>query len=98
MRIELTFCDHAANEFVPLAVAAFEDEAALDRAWASIPAASGESAFLADLHRAGGMEDNKEISAGWIEASVGRPIGDLIRDGRAFNADLQRDLVARLAA
>lgn len=95
--IVLTMVDHEADEFVSLVAYEWTDPAKLKAAWSSVPdgaapASEAPVAFLADLHTPEGMEDNRYVTTEWIERISGRPLAQMIAEGRAANAD-QRDML-----
>lgn len=81
--IQLQFFDQATNQVVSLGGAGFITKAEDDAAWASIPVFQGESAFMADrLDADRDIVDEKPVSAETCEMLMGRPIADLINEGR----------------
>lgn len=81
--IQLQFFDTAANQVVLLGGAGFKTVVEGDAAWASIPVFQGESAFIAD--RLDSEEDiigEKVVSGEACEQLLGKPIADLMREGR----------------
>lgn len=89
--IQLVFFDDTTNETVTLGGAGFLTKKEHDAAWANIPAFSGESSFMADRMDADrDIMDDKPVSAETCERLTGKPIAQLIADGRA-------KLVAELA-
>ena len=79
----ITFCDRANNQFVDLAAFSFPTAAEFDAAWASVPEAPDQTAFLVDRHTAEGHDADRYVTAEWIEARCGRAISDLIASGRS---------------
>lgn len=89
--IQLVFFDDTTNETVTLGGAGFLTKEEDDAAWANIPAFTGESSFMADRMDANrDIVDDKPVSAETCERLTGKPIAQLIADGRA-------KLVAELA-
>ncbi len=84
--IQLVFFDDATDETVTLGGAGFLTKEEDDAAWANIPIFSGESRFMADRMDADlSIVDNKIVSAETCERLTGKPIAQLIADGRAIN-------------
>lgn len=88
--IELQFFDTSANQVVSIGGAGFDTVAADNAAWADIERFEGESAFMADrLNAEHDIVDDKPVSAETCERLMGRPIAQLIANGRAkLKADL----------
>lgn len=78
----ITLLDHANNQFVDLAAFSFPTMKEANAAWNSVPDFPSTTNFLLDRHGKGGHYDDKNITAEWIEAKVGKPIQHIIRDGR----------------
>ena len=95
--IVLTMVDHAANAFVSLAAFEWKDADEFRIAWDSVPQAPGKTAFLADRHGPEGHDADRYVTAEWIEQVSGRRLEDLIAEGRAENARVQRMLRDRLS-
>lgn len=82
--IELQFVDSCSNQIVSIGGAGFKTEDELAAAWADIPPFPGDTAFVADrLDAECDITDDKPISAETCEALMGRPIAELIAEGRA---------------
>ena len=92
--IQLVFFDDTTGETVTLGGAGFLTKEEVDAAWANIPTFSvihGEYSFMADRMDADrDIVDDKPVSAETCERLTGKPIAQLIADGRA-------KLVAELA-
>jgi len=88
--IQLVFFDDTTNETVTLGGAGFVTKEEDDAAWANVPAFEGESSFMADRMDANrDIVDDKPVSAETCERLTGKPIAQLIADGRAkLTADL----------
>lgn len=80
--LALTFCGHANDGFIDLAVWRFDTVDAFDAAWESVPVAATETGFLLDRHGPAGCTDNRSVDAAWIEAHTGRPVAALLAEGR----------------
>lgn len=81
-----------------LSGAGFKTSAEGDAAWANIPVFQGESAFIADLlDSEEDIIDEKVVSGETCEQLLGRPIADLMREGRqnlsAFLKTIQNPLM-----
>lgn len=82
--IELQLVDSHNNQIISLGGAGFPTKEAVDAAWADIPAFAGETAFVADrLDAESDITDDKPVSAETCEALLGKPIAQLISEGRA---------------
>ncbi|HBO2935146.1 TPA: hypothetical protein L4R50_000140 [Pseudomonas aeruginosa] len=82
--IQLQFFDSTTDQVVCLGGAGFVTKAEDDAAWANVPVFEGESAFMADrLDSEGDIVDEKPVSAETCEKLMGRPIAELISNGRA---------------
>ncbi|WAH66876.1 hypothetical protein [Xanthomonas hortorum] len=82
--IQLVFFDDITGEVVNLGGAGFITEEEGEAAWANIPVFSGQSSFMADRMDADGdIVDDKVVSAETCERLIGKPIAQLIREGRA---------------
>ncbi|MDU4254563.1 hypothetical protein [Pseudomonas sp.] len=91
--IQLQFFDSSSNQVVSLGGAGFATKEEDDAAWANIAVFDGESAFLADrLDSEGDIVDEKVISAETCEQLMGRPIADLINEGRAELKDFLKSI------
>lgn len=81
--IQLVFFDDTTNEIVTLGGAGFITKEEDDAAWTNIPAFSGESSFMADRMDANrDIVDDKSVSAETCEILTGKPITQLIAEGR----------------
>lgn len=82
--IQLFYCDDATNTAVPIGGAGFLTRSEGDRAWANVPTCRGESDFMADRMDANrDIVDDKQVSAETCERLMGKPIDQLISEGRA---------------
>lgn len=81
--IQLTFFDDITGEAVTLGGAGFVNKKEDDTAWANVPAFPGQSRFMADrLDANRDIVDDKPISAETCERLMGKPIAQLIAEGR----------------
>lgn len=82
--IQLQFFDQTTDQVVSLGGAGFLTKTEDDAAWANIPVFQGETAFMADrLDGIRDIVDEKPVSAETCEKLMGRPIANLINEGRA---------------
>jgi len=82
--IQLTFFDDTTGEAVAIGGAGFVTRAEDDAAWAAIEEFAGQSSFQADrMDGVGDIVDDKTVSAETCERLMGRPIAELIAEGRA---------------
>ena len=82
--VQLTFFDDTTGEAVPIGGAGFLSRAEEDAAWSAIEVFDGQSSFQADrMDAVGDIVDDKTISAETCERLMGRPIAELIAEGRA---------------
>lgn len=89
--IAITFCDEENQGFVTLGGAAWHDKDEWDRQWSSIPEASpgrGEDSMIVadkvdDSHD---LVDDKPITRATVEMLLGRPVDELIAEGRERTA------------
>lgn len=93
--IQLVFFDDASGEVVTIGGAGFVTKDEDDAAWADIPVFPGESSFMADrLDADEDIIDDKAVSAETCERLTGRPIAQLIAEGRAKLATQLSELAA----
>ncbi|UDM18932.1 hypothetical protein [Vogesella sp. XCS3] len=93
--IQLTFVDEANNEFITLGGAGFLTDEDLKVEWDAVPAFEGKTSFIADLLDAErSIIDDRNVSAEFCEAKLGKPIAELIEAGRKELADELREHAA----
>lgn len=81
--IQLVFFDDITNETITLGGAGFVTKEEDDAAWENIQSFSGESRFMADrLDANRDIVDDKPVSAETCEQLMGKPIAELIAEGR----------------
>lgn len=98
--IAITFCDEEKNGFVTLGGAGFDDHDEWNRQWAAIPVsplgADDPALLVADkLDDSDDRVDERFITAETAERLLGRPLADLIADGRANTAFTLGQLLER---
>lgn len=86
--IAITFCDEANNGFVTLGGAAWNDPQEWNRQWSAIPASprgsNDPSMLVADkIDESDDQVDEKFITSETAEQLLGRPLDELIAEGRA---------------
>lgn len=86
--IAFTFADEENNGFVTLGGAGWESQAGWEAQWAALPVASlgndDPANLIADkLDQAGDLIIDKRVAAETVERLLGRPLGELIAEGRA---------------
>lgn len=82
--IQLTFRDDQNNGLVTLGGIGLMSEAEVQRYWEDIPRFEGETAFIADrLDGEHSIIDDRLVSAETCEKYLGKPIAELIDEGRA---------------
>ena len=82
--IQLTFFDDVSGEAVTMGGAGFVTVQEVDAAWANVAPFDGESSFMADrLDAERDIIDDRTVSAETYEALMGKPIAELIANGRA---------------
>lgn len=99
--IVLTMSDHESEEFISLAAFEWQERSAFEAAWASVPEAinpgpDAPAAYLADRHGPDGHVDDRYVTSEWIEEITGRPLAEMIAEGRAANAEQLKMLRHRL--
>lgn len=83
--IRLVFADEKMNGVTTIGGAGWPSKSEQEKAWAAIPElpAGSKSDFLADLlDEHGDILEDKPVSAETCEALMGKPIADLIEEGR----------------
>lgn len=98
--IAITFCDEQNNGFVTLGGAGWHDQAEWERQWAAIPespvGADDPALLVADkLDDSDDRVDERFITAETAERLLGRPLVDLIAEGRANTAFTLGQLLER---
>lgn len=82
--IQLTFCDRQNNGFVTLGGIGLLTNDEVQQYWDDIPTFQGVSDFIADrLDASRSITADKPISAEMCERYLGKPIAELIEEGRA---------------
>ncbi|HFZ2532989.1 TPA: hypothetical protein ACIJ22_003443 [Pseudomonas aeruginosa] len=86
--IAITFADEENNGFVTLGGAGFESQAEWEAQWAQVPVSplgnqEPTKLILDKLDRDGDRIDEKLITAETAECLLGRPLAELIDEGRA---------------
>ncbi|WP_304526804.1 hypothetical protein [Halomonas sp. I5-271120] len=86
--IAITFCDEENNGFVTLGGAAWNDQDEWNRQWSAIPASpcgsDDPSMLVADkIDESDDRVDERFITADTAEQLLGRPLDELIAEGRA---------------
>ena len=98
--IAITFADEENNGFVTLGGAGWESQAEWDAGWAQVPVSplgdQDPANLIADkLDQEGDQVDEKFITAETAEYLLGRPLAELIAEGRANTSFTLRQVLER---
>lgn len=96
--IRLVFADDNMNGVTTIGGAGWPSQTEQEKAWAAIPRlpADSKSCFLADLlDEHGDILDDKPVSAEICESLMGKPIAELIEEGRQSTCYTLGDFKAR---
>lgn len=108
--IAITFCDAEKNGFVTLGSAGWYDREEWSRQWAAVPGAplgaDDPAMLMADkIDDSGDLVDDRFITAETAERLLGKPLAELVAEGRANTAftfgqvlDQQPELATRFAS
>ena len=90
--ISLGWIDPKTHELVELAAFAFKDVAEFKRHWAMIPENDDKTPCIADEYNAAGdLGDTKAVTVEFVELITGRPIQEMIDEGRAAVRKIMRE-------
>ena len=96
-RIEIAYADRRDNRIIIVGGAAWETMAEQERRFAELPS-EPDSDFIADFYDAEGfIAKDKAISAETVETVLGRPIAELIENGRRREDELFEQARAALS-
>jgi hypothetical protein len=87
-RIEIAYADHRDNRMIIVGAAAWETMEEQEQRFAELPE-SPDSDLIADFYDEDGtISKDKGVSAETVETVMGRPIEDLIEEGRRRENEL----------